>query len=178
MKARHHLSRIALVLAVAAVSAPVSQASNPDDWFRDAGAIRPGLTTAPSSGLVDDWFRSAGLTRALAGTASSSVAVDDYFRNGSVRAVSTPQTPVAVDDYFRGAPSIAKAARPSPVAVDDYFRTPVLVPAGGSGLDWGDAGIGAASGFGLALAVAGLGLLALRRRTDEAKTGTAATVPS
>ena len=75
--------------------------------------------------------------------------------------------------------SVLDAARAvGAVAVDDYFRTPVLVPAGGSGFDWGDAGIGAASGFGLALAVAGLGLLALRRRTDETKTGTAATVPS
>jgi hypothetical protein len=157
MKARHYLSRIALVLAVAAVSAPLAQASSPDDWFRDAGAIRHRVASAPGPVAIDDWFRSSGTPRTLAGIATSSV---------------------AVDDYFRGAGSTSQVTRQSPAAVDDYFRTPALVSAGGSGFDWGDAGIGAGSGFGLALALAGLGLIVLRRRMGETKTGTAATVPS
>ncbi len=131
MKAGHLLSRIAVVLVVAAVSAPLAQARGIDDWFRDASATRQVLVSSPSAALIDDWFRTPGMLRALAGTAPSSVAVDDYFRGASVGAVT--QTPVAVDDYFRG---------------------PALAPASGTGFDWGDAGIGAASGFAALAAVA------------------------
>jgi len=58
------------------------------------------------------------------------------------------------------------------------YLMPSVSQAGSGGLNWGDAGIGAAGGFGLALALIGLGRVVLKRRMGETKTGTAATVPS
>jgi hypothetical protein len=43
---------------------------------------------------------------------------------------------------------------------------PTLVSASSGGFDWTDAGIGAASGFGIALVLFGAGLVLLRRGTD------------
>ena len=86
-------------------------------------------------------------------------------------ATTSNQAPATV--YSRPDKSMIRVTTPASTP-----QTVVRIQTPPNGFDWGDAGIGAASGFGLALAVAGLGLLGLRRRMDETKTGTAATVPS
>ena len=131
----------------------------------------------PTGPSLDGWFREAS-SRTLTSTAAPIISIDTWFREVGPKAAPSVNAASTVDDYFRNSTIGAVSSPQSPVAVDDYFRAPALVPASGSGFDWGDAGIGAASGFGLALGLAGLGLVVLRRRMGEMKTGTAATVPS
>ena len=132
MNLHHSLRRIVVVLAVAAVAAPMAQArtSGLDDWFRDSGAKALRLAVQPQTVVVDAYFRDARSTR------------------------SNPVQRIMAQEDYRG-------------VADDYFRdasNPVLIRVTGGGFDWGDAGIGAAGGFALALAVAGSGLMVLRRR--------------
>ena len=157
---------IVLGALVAAFAAPVTQ----------AGTKLPAASGAPAthtSGIVDDYFRAQ-----RAAVAQPAVA-DDYFRD----------RPQALPDVFERYVAAHPNGRGLDLAYPDAFERAVirgpsayLVPsvsqAGSGGLNWGDAGIGAASGFVLALALVGLGLGVLRRRMGETKTGKAATVPS
>jgi hypothetical protein len=71
------------------------------------------------------------------------------------------------DAYLRNQPTVAMSERSNGVKGPDPSLVPQLVSAPSTGFDWGDAGIGASTAFGIALLlVAGV---ALARRHDHAR---------
>jgi hypothetical protein len=183
MKVRHYLIGLAAAILVGAAAVPAladdyfrisnssqhvpAVASHPgpglDDWFRDGATNVRSLAVGAQSGLVDDWFRDAqGTGRSLAAASTSGPYIDAWFRG--TQQVPSAQPPAVYPNDRAG----ILGADPTGLA-----RESMVVTA--TGFDWNDAGIGAASGFGLALMLFGAILLTLRHRAANSTGATAST---
>jgi hypothetical protein len=84
--------------------------------------------------------------------------------------------PASTDQLMR--PAVAVATGAGEAKNEAPFNTPIVAPegtaTGNDGFQWGDAGIGVATGFGLALALVGVLLLCIHRIPRMRKTGAAA----
>ena len=139
----HRITRTAaLALALAAMSAPAALAQDlrsPDT--RDASPAEPVV--------LDQDLRSPDTRDA---SPAEPVVRDQDLRNADQRDVTPPQD-------FRGADAAGAPTQGSAVVV---VRAPEAAPA--SGIDWGDAGLGAGGVLGMTLIGLGGTLLVLRRR--------------
>jgi hypothetical protein len=77
------------------------------------------------------------------------------------RALPRSTTSPATSKNVIGSPDDRSFARSVPIA------RPTLVQVSNGGFDWADAGIGAATGFGIALVLVGAGLTLMRRGTHR-----------
>lgn len=143
---------IGTVAVAAAMLAPVAQAQRPDDraGLRGPGALESTQSSA-SSHPDNRALRGPGAIEMS--TESTAVRPDDRAEARGPGAIeSTQQAPVRPDD---------RAGTRGPGAFE-----PVLVSGSSStGFDWGDAFIGALGGLGMALALTGILLLGIGRRS-------------
>ena len=89
---------------------------------------------------------------------------DDRPNHGHGWIASTYDRPVRPDDRARHGPGAIAAGLDRPLPVVSVLRRPSEPDA----FDWVDAGVGAAAAFGALLLLAGVSILALRRRLTTA----------
>ncbi len=167
---------IVLGAVVVALAAPVTQAGTklpPDPGlggragyniiYRDQLRAASAAPVTRAGGIVDDYFRDQ--PQALPDVFERYVVAHPYGRGLVSQAASPVQRIIAQElgrryDPRLFGPGVAVAAAAQPVQV--VVR---------GGFDWGDFGIGAASGAGLLLLLGGLcaGALAIRQRGDRLK---------
>jgi hypothetical protein len=164
MKVRLSVIGSAAALALVGTSAALAGIS-PDDralpkgtsWTQvaqgtgtlpDDRALARGTSWTVTSKGADD----RALARGTSWTVTSRAADDRALARGTSWTVISKGAVVSPDDR-----SFARSF--------SLLERPTLVSASSGGFDWTDAGIGAASGFGIALVLFGAGLVLLRRGT-------------
>ena len=126
----------ALVLAVATLVVPATQAAEPvgDDWFRDAREVA--TTIVPANFHGDDWFRD------VTGVAADQqpLTTDGVFERAAVRAMR----------YVPSSPGGEQTVEPGIFHGDGWFgdASPMSTTYAASGFDWADFGVGAGSMLG------------------------------
>jgi hypothetical protein len=156
------------------VSSTLPLGGSPDaiDRYRD-----PKVLAFDGSPDAIDRFREGQTVVSAAPILGSPDAIDRYRANQAL--VTQPRIQGSPDAIDRFNATQALLSQPStngsPDAIDRYLgKTAVVatVPSTSDGFDWGDFGIGAASMFGLAMLLAGLGLGALAVRHRGGQLGT------
>ena len=163
MRRRNQLKSLAAGLVAAVVAASGAQAAQrPDDRAGPLGigTASTAVTQVQPSVRPDDRAGPLGIGEPSTPVVSSAVRPDD--RAGPL-GIGAPSTPVV-------SPAVRPDDRPGIRGVGDVQLIPL---SSGTGFDWGDASIGAATGFGLALALFGVALMTTRRPMGGHKTGTA-----
>jgi hypothetical protein len=152
--------RIALGLLVAAFAAPAALAADRPDNRAGPLGVGPAVSASALSVRPDDRAGPLGVGQEIASQPSAALRPDD--RPG-IRGVGSSEPATQ---------SLRPDDRPGPLGVGEIEFVP---GSSTDGFDWGDAGIGVVAGLGVAAALAGVLLLAMRRSPHARKTGAAAT---
>jgi hypothetical protein len=164
MSRKHfRIRRLVIGLAFAAFAVPVAPAAATTGFFVDGGPAPVSFSTAGSNQPSYLRYHEVGVP---VGTGPD-IRSENALRASTVTPLQADglRWNAMADSYLRNQPTVAISERSNGVKGPDPSLVPQLVSATSTGFDWGDAGIGASTAFGIALLL--ITGVALARRHDQ-----------